>query len=378
LTAIGQIAGWVADYDRQGWHRTGSPADTRCAHWLAASARQAGATAELTPFRFLRLVHRGSSLRIGSFSVPGVPLFDAVLPPPGGVGGPLGRLGSGAAIGVADSRAGAAHAASEEVARARLDGDHGALVVIGPGGSGGLALLNAPEAERPFGPPVIQVSSQHAARIHRAADAGRAGLLRIDAERRASVAFNVEARLGDAQGQAPGVVVLTPRSGWWHCAAERGGGIGCWLAAIAAAAGGDPRPARPALFVATSGHELGHLGLRHYLDSRSIPGDPVWVHLGANVGASGGELRVAASGPQLLSLALAALRAVASAPPAQPSAVPAGEATELRDRGQRYVSFVGSNMKFHQRSDRYPENVDLRALSAVCSAVTRLVGELTR
>jgi hypothetical protein len=328
------------------------------------------------PFRFLRLIHRRSSLGIGDYSIPGMPLFDANLPPFEGIGGPLGRLGSGAAIGVAAFSVGAGVATFEEVAHARRNGNHQALVVIGPGGSGGLALFNAPEAERPFGPPAIQVVSKHAARIHRAADKGEVGLLRIEAERRATIAFNVGARFGDA-GQQPGVVMLTPRSGWWHCAAERGGGIGCWLAAIAAVAGGDARLARPVWFMATSGHELGHLGLRRYLDSRPNLGNPIWVHLGANIGASGGELRVAGSDPQLVCLALAALNTAAGAPPAQAAPVPVGEAVELRDRGQRYVSITGGNAKFHQRSDRYPANIDLRALTALCGAIIRLVKELT-
>ena len=41
-------------------------------------------------------------------------------------------------------------------------------------------------------------------------------------------AFNVVAVVSRTDG-APPLVVMTPRSGWWSCASERGGGFACWL-----------------------------------------------------------------------------------------------------------------------------------------------------
>ncbi len=60
---------------------------------------------------------------------------------------------------------------------------------------------------------------------------------------------------------------MTPRSGWWQCASERGGGIAVWVEILAAVAAA--KPARTVNFVASTGHELGHYGLTHYLESRA-------------------------------------------------------------------------------------------------------------
>src|SRR5205085_9900985 len=101
-------------------------------------------------------------------------------------------------------------------------------------------------------------------------------------------AFNgVAAGPGTNKGAAP-LVVMTPRSGWWNCASERGGGLACWLEIMRAAR--DAAPARDILFVASSGHELGHLGLDSFIERRPglVSAARTWIHLGANIGAAHG------------------------------------------------------------------------------------------
>ena len=84
------------------------------------------------------------------------------------------------------------------------------------------------------------------------------------------------------------LVVMTPRSGWWWCASERGGGLACWLEIMRAMR--DAKPARDVLFVASSGHELGHLGIDAFIERRPglVPAAKAWIHLGANIGAAQG------------------------------------------------------------------------------------------
>lgn len=98
-------------------------------------------------------------------------------------------------------------------------------------------------------------------------------------------ALNVVAEVPGRTSTLAPLVVITPRSGWWQCAAERGGGIVCWLEAIRALAGTPPD--RPAIFVASSGHELGHLGLEAFLHANEalLRAAHAWIHLGANIGA---------------------------------------------------------------------------------------------
>src|SRR5213078_1203191 len=111
----------------------------------------------------------------------------------------------------------------------------------------------------PFGPPVLQVASEEAPFLADCARQGANALLVAHAERNQAQAFNVVTMVPGTNKGAPPLVVMTPRSGWWGCASERGGGLACWLEIMRAMR--DARPVRDVLFVASSGHELGHLGL---------------------------------------------------------------------------------------------------------------------
>ena len=108
---------------------------------------------------------------------------------------------------------------------------------------------------------------------------------------------------------------MTPRSSWWQSTAERGGGIVCWLETLRALLG--ERPARPVVFTANTGHELGHLGLDDFIarrpgwDRSSAEGGAVWVHYGANIGAAGGTLSLVSPDAGLRDLATPSWRAPA-------------------------------------------------------------------
>jgi hypothetical protein len=101
-----------------------------------------------------------------------------------------------------------------------------------------------------------------------------------------SQAFNVTAEVGGSRSDLEPLVIMTPRSGWWQCASERGGGLACWLEAIRVVA--DGKPARDCFFVALSGHELGGLGIDAYMERRKdlIKRAYAWIHFGANIGAT--------------------------------------------------------------------------------------------
>ena len=101
------------------------------------------------------------------------------------------------------------------------------------------------------------------------------------------------------QPALPPVCVMTPRSGWYFNASERGGGLVCWLEALRACA--VARPLRTVRFVASSGHELGHLGLHAYLTRNpTLARDAAaWIHFGANIGAATGEVRLTCSDKSL-------------------------------------------------------------------------------
>jgi hypothetical protein len=170
-----------------------------------------------------------------------------------------------------------------------------------------LCPVNATDFTRPFGPPVLQVSSEHLAAIEQAVTSGGQVRLVAHSTRTAATAFNVVAEAHGTRPELKPVCVMTPRSGWYLNASERGGGLASWLEAIRAVAATKPR--RTVRFVASSGHELGHRGLHSYLDRNPAlaSGALAWVHLGANIGASTGPTAMTCSDDRVEAAALRAL-----------------------------------------------------------------------
>src|SRR5262249_45404781 len=171
---------------------------------------------------------------------------------------------------------------------ARRQNRHLGIVVVTRGARPGFCPSNADSFLHPFGPPVLQVGSEEAHSLFDSARQGLEVVLTTHVERAQAQASNVSAVvLGTNRGLAP-LVVMTPRSGWWSCASERGGGLACWLEIMRAVR--DVRPARDVLFVASSGHEIGYRGIEVFIDRRPgiVAHAKAWIHLGANIGAAQG------------------------------------------------------------------------------------------
>ena len=276
-----RIARVIEEYDLQGWHRSGTEVDGASARWLADRVAGCGLEPTLERVPFDRLDPGLASVETGGRRAAGVPLFDGGLTGPEGVSGPLGALGSGSVIGVTELGAGP----TTRYLDARRARQHDAIVAVTPTGPG-VALMNADHFFEPFGPPVLQVGS--AARPHLAEHARRGFSARVvvSAARQAAETCNVTATIPGRDPSLAPVVVMSPRSGWWHCAGERGGGIACWLEVMRSMAGSGP--SRGVLFVATTGHEIGLPGIEAFLGARPavLTGARLWVHFGANLGAT--------------------------------------------------------------------------------------------
>jgi hypothetical protein len=187
-------------------------------------------------------------------------------------------------------------------------------------------------------------------------------------------AYNTIATVTGRDRSLPPVGVMTPRSGWWKCASERGGGIAVWVEILAAVAAA--KPARTVNFVASTGHELGHYGLDRYLESRRelIAGTRAWIHLGANFTTSIlPQVRMQFSDAELRTLALEALARHGLAPDVETpmGQEPIGEARNV-SQGGRYISITGFNGRFHQPTDRFPEAVDLSRAIAFAKAYSEI------
>lgn len=166
--------------------------------------------------------------------------------------------------------------------RAALDAGAAGVVIVTDSVTGAASALNAPAIgpasfDRPVGiiggkaaQPFLNRSGQSA----RMVISGTAGT---------RPAFNLMARM--ERGAGRWLVVSTPRSGWFGCAAERGPGVAIWLS-LAAWATKLTHPVNLA-FLCTSGHEYEYLGSAHMLDGAVPPPAETafWLHLGAGLAA---------------------------------------------------------------------------------------------
>jgi hypothetical protein len=373
-----RIAAVIGEFEAQGFHRTATSVDQASAQWLAAQVERAGAKPALEPFNISRVDPLVSTIEGGGRRIPGLPLFDGAFTGPSGVSGRLGPLNSDAEIGLTDTAVNAA--ASGALGNARRANRHKAIVAITKGRRPGLCPSNADAFLRPFGPPVLQVSSEEAGWL--TDHAGRGTNVQIIAHvvRNATVAQNVTAELAGTDRSLPPIIVMTPRSGWYWCASERGGGIACWLEIMRRLRASPLK--RPVWFVASSGHEIGHLGIDAYIEQRAgiVKRAAAWLHLGANIGAAT-ELDnnlLQASDDEIdrwLSEAMtkAGLRVARRAPRTN---VPAGEAENVHRGGGRYVSSIGGNALFHNITDRGADAVDPPSISRFAAAYTEVIARI--
>jgi hypothetical protein len=371
-----RISNVIRDYEIQGFHRTGTAVDQASADWLSDLVQQIGLTPMQESFSLSRIDPVMNALTVGERRIEGVPLFDGTFTDASGIRARLGGLDSDADIGLTDTAVNAS--AMGSLGDARRANRHKAIVAITRGRRPGLCPSNADSFLRPFGPPVLQVTSEEANWLGEVAKRGAEVRLVAHVVRTSSTAKNVTASLQGTDSTLAPLVVMTPRSGWYSCASERGGGIASWLEIMRGLRA--TRLRRSVLFVASSGHELGHLGIDAFIERRPrIVKDSVgWLHLGASIGAATdlGNNLLQASDDELDTMLTSAMTAVGLgiARRAARGTVPAGEAEAVHRGGGRYVSAIGGNALFHNPNDRGPLAVDpisIAKFSAAFIAVVR-------
>jgi len=375
-----RISHVISQYERQGFHRTGTDVDRRSGDWLYEEVIRIGLTPERESFELNRVDPGECHVLIGNRRIEGLPLFDGTFTDRIGIRGRLGPLGSDAEIGLVEAPPNTSAAGPLGDARRQLR--HRGLICITRGGRPGLCPSNADFFLRPYGPPVLQVSSEESSFLSEQAQRNADVTLIAAVRRRPQKAFNVAAQITGKNPTLPPLVVMTPRSGWYACASERGGGIACWLELMRTFVAAEP--ARDVIFVASSGHELGHLGIDTFVERRpSIVSNSVgWIHLGANVGAAilpGSTTQgttIQASDDEFEGLLGDAMTASDLRIGRRNSrgTIPGGEAEVVHRGGGRYVSVIGSNSLFHNPSDRGQEVVNVPEIARFAGAF----GDLAR
>jgi hypothetical protein len=379
-----RVADVIRTYDAQGNHRTGTAVDNASAQWLANEVQKLGAQASLEPFTLSRVDPQLCYLRVGDRRIDGVPLFDANFTAVEGVRGRLGPLGSDAEIGLAETAPfrlmdPIGTEERNQVAEARQS-RHKAVVLLTRGAAPGLFLINAPAFTKPFGPPMLQVSSRESDWLKDQAKTRAEATVVAQAKRSTARAFNVTSKIPGTKPTLAPIVVMAPRSGWWQCASEQGSRLACWLEAMRVLAAG--RPACNCFFVALSGHELGYMGMDAYLKSRAdlIKHARAWIFFGSSIGEPRQPNLIHASDDALEQWTVAAMEkeGLAVNGKASHASKARGETGAVQQGGGRFVTVACGSQVFHNVADRWPEAVDVANLARYARAFASGVLELAR
>lgn len=375
-----RIADVFRMYHLLGSHRTATGPDHDTAEWLLGEVSKRGAEGMPRQFALDRVDLHACFIESGDTRREALPFFDGGWTGAAGIRGRLGPRGSGNPIVLVTLDQAAISSEGRSIADLRKDTAIKAIVALTDGGMPGLCPSNARDFTAPYGAPVVQVSSTAREWLEGLARAGTEVRVVADASRTKTAATNILAAVPGRRPDLAPVVVMTPRSGWYQCVSERGGGLACWLEIMKAVA--EVRPERTVRFVASSGHELGHLGLDGFLHEEQglIKSAAAWVHLGANIGAANGRTRLQASADEIDLLAMTAMQnAGATVDTRVPrGTVPAGEARNIHVGGGRYVSLLGSGPYFHNPMDLWPQAVDLDAVLRYAAATTELTLRLAK
>jgi pimeloyl-ACP methyl ester carboxylesterase len=255
------LYGIVREYSGHGIDRVGTPVDTQTIAWFVKQLENRGGKVEQQPFTFDRF-DGTSAVIIDGREVSSLPLFyegigevETDAPFVAAVNAMTGDRNSKALL--------------DAIAQAKASGAKAAVIAT----ENPFGLLQTPNREPKIasGLPTVLVPGSAAAALR----SGKVHL-RYSAKIVKGESANVLATFGDTSKKP--IVIATPLSGWFTCAAERGTGI-----AIALGLAQRLAPNHPVTVVGASGHEiLHHIGLEAFLERNKL--DPaIVIHLGANV-----------------------------------------------------------------------------------------------
>jgi len=271
----------------------GGPGDEMTADWTATRLRGAGYEVDVPEFDTPFFSARRSDIRFGQESLAVVPQAPVLVTP---YGGTTARLAMIDEEGQSDDLRGRIAVFTTPFARhAALFPDRGigatviaavaagaaAIVIVTNGPSGEAVALNCTD-QGPFVPvPVAVIAPRLAGPLLAAAQAGAEATLTIDGDATRRPCKNVVAVL---ERGPRWLAMSTPRSGWYHCVAERGTGqaafleLASWFVAAF--------PAHSVFLMNTGAHEYFFAGSHRVLD-RAPPAErtDVWAHIGATLAA---------------------------------------------------------------------------------------------
>jgi hypothetical protein len=368
----------VQRYDSFGPHRYGSPGAERALAWIAEELERAGLKVSSQRFSLPRQYDfQAATLSVGGETRPVVPqwwiperqaTFSLTAPIATADSGPAPDafvrvtlpFDRGAYL-TADHVAALQSAFVRRPAAVLLTIDHP---------SGEIFTYNVDQKSPPWPVPVILVAPKDRPLLDRAQKSGQAVSVAVQGAWRHDVpGRNVVGRLdrGLSQGKrGRWLAISTPVTSWFTSSCERGPGIAGFLAMARLAQ--TRWPDVNLVFVATSGHEIGHGGMEHFLHDGAPAPDATlaWAHFGASLACFAwrrdGERWITdreVDARQRLVLSSQAMEAMAmrrfkdiAATPLSGARAGIGELRDVQAAGYpRFFGMAGSHTFFHTLAD---------------------------
>lgn len=285
----------VERYDSFGPHRYGSPGAERALSWIAEELERAGLKVSSQHFTLARQYDfDAATLRIDGEARPVVPQWwipeqQATFALTAPIAAADGSPAPGAFVHLTlpfdrGAYLNNQHVAVLESAFARRPA---AVLLTIDHPSGEIFAYNVDQKTRPWPVPVVLVAPKDRPLLDAARQSGRPVSVSVQGTWRRDVpGRNVVARLdrGLSQGnEGRWLAISTPVTSWFTSSCERGPGIAGFLAMARLAA--KRWPDVDLVFVATSGHEVGHGGMEHFLHDGAPKPDATlaWAHFGASL-----------------------------------------------------------------------------------------------
>ena len=293
--ALASVAADLRRYVGLGIKQSGGAGDAACGHWLAGELEAAGFVVEKPAISVPWFEAGRCEISTGAAQAALWPQPIVTPTPQAGVSGPLVRVDPegradaplAGAIALVDLPYGRWSSALARPVRAPIGaaiaGGAAAVAVITNGPTGRVIALNADGRAPIFSRPVGLLAPMEAQPFLAAALRHEPATVTIAGRGGHRPAFNLIGRL--VRGNLPWIAVSTPRSGWFACAGERGGGVAAWLALARWAPAA--LPGHNLAFLCNSGHEYENLGAQAALKTAApSPAETAfWLHLGANLAA---------------------------------------------------------------------------------------------
>lgn len=257
-----KLYGLVETYSEMGIHRVGTDVDRQTNKWFGDQLEALGGKVELQPFKF-DLYESTTTVTIDGKEIPSMALYYEAV---GSVESDKPHVASL----VATTGDRTSQALTDEITKAKAAGAEIAVIAT-ENSAGELATPNR-FPKLGSGLPVVLVPGRYG-------DALKSGTVHVSFSGKIvpGESHNIIASFGDVSGKP--LVIATPMSGWFTCAAERATGIAVAIALAERFATG-----HPVLVIGSPGHEiLHHIGLEAFLENNNKIDAALILHLGANV-----------------------------------------------------------------------------------------------